>query len=180
LVSFDSVLFEDSPFVPPIRLQSAFQIAEMVTAGELHPVIAIASELRDVFGEQIQFLNAHMDWLTDKFSVNQDDLDDYYFGLILPTTLIVSAYTARHNPIDDVLKVYFPVSDDPFFDRLRGYGIRNIPLVDKLLHLESPDPLRSLAPVLNHCDFEVFSFTDWYQVGLQASRHTFQQFAQLY
>ncbi|KKU14754.1 MAG: hypothetical protein UX21_C0011G0012 [Microgenomates group bacterium GW2011_GWC2_45_8] len=94
--------------------------------------------------------------------------------------LIVAAYTARHNPIDDVLKVFFPISDDPFFDRLREYGVRHISLVDKLLHLESSDPMKSLVPVLDHCDFEVFSFSNWYQVGLRASRHTFQQFAQLY
>jgi len=178
--NYDSVLYQNSPFVPPVTIQSAFRISDLVSASQLHPAVAIASELRDVFGEQIQLLNAHMDWLTDKFPVNQDILDDYYFGLILPATLIVAAFTARQNPMDDVLKVYFPVSDDPFFDWLREYGIRHIPQVDKLLHLESPDPMKSLDPTLKHCSLEVFSFGAWYQVGLEASKRTFKQFAQLY
>ncbi|NCP47482.1 hypothetical protein COW83_03425 [Candidatus Collierbacteria bacterium CG22_combo_CG10-13_8_21_14_all_43_12] len=178
--NFDVVLYRDSPFVPPATVQSAFVIAKMVTHEGFHPAIAIATKLRDIFGEHLQFLDAQTGWLVEKFSVNQQDLDDYYFGLLLPVTLMTAALMARYNPMKNILDHYFPLSEDPFFVELRRYGSQNIPAVDNLLHLESPNPMDTAEPVYRHCRFEVFSFTPWYQVGIEAGKRSYHQFARLY
>jgi len=178
--NFDQVLFPDSPFVPPATIQSALNIHTLVQNDKYHPAIAIARELRDLFGEHIQFLDAQNEWLMEKFSIGQVEIDDYYFGLLVPVTLIIAAELSRYNHLSNVLDFYFPTSNDQFFIDLRNYGTRHIPLVRNLLHLGSPDPMFSAKPVYKHCGLEVFSFSQWYQVGLEAGQRTFKQFAKLY
>ena len=178
--NYDSVLYQNSPFVPPVTIQSAFNIKALVQDDEYHPTVAIAKELRELFGEHLQFLEAQNDWLVEKFSVSQDELDDYYFGLLVPVTLMIAAELSRYNSTDNVLNIYFPISDEQFFIDLRDYGARHLPLVNDLLHLDSPNPMSSATPIYEHCGFEVFSMNYWYQVGLEAGERTFRQFAQLY
>lgn len=178
--SFDSVLYKDSPFVPPATVQAAFQIAKLVTEDGYPPAIAIAHELRDLFGEHLQFLDSNAEWMIGKFGVNQEHMDDYYFGLLIPVTLILASHMARYNRFEDVINHYFPLSDDSqFFLDLQNYGTRHISLAGSLL-VNSPDPMLSADPVFRHCRLEVFSFSYWYQVGLEAGERTYRQFAQLY
>jgi hypothetical protein len=178
--NFDLVLFPNSPFIPPVTIQAAYRIINLVQTEDYHPLIAISKEVRDVFGEHLQFLDSEMNWIVEKFGVSQEDLDDYSFGLLVPVTLIIAAEMARYNRLENVLNLYFPLSDEQFFVELRNYGHSQLTPVSELLNFDSPDPMVSATPVFDHCAFEVLSFGYWYQVGLEAGRRTFQQFAQLH
>ena len=178
--NYDSVLYQNSPFVPPVTIQSAFNIQRFVQSNDYPPSVAIAKELRDLFGEHLQFLESQMDWIVEKFNVSQQDMDDYYFGLLVPVTLMIATHMARHNRLENVLNLYFPLSEDPFFDNLRSYGCYQLYRVEELLSLETAEPMSSAGPIYAHCQLEVFAFSYWYQVGLEAGLRTFQQYARLH
>lgn len=178
--SFDKILYQDSPFVPPVTIESAHRIMNAVLALGDHPSVAIAQELIDLFTSHNQALGEQKDWIMEKFPVDEDGLNDFYFGLVTPPGLVLAADMIDYLTEEEVLDTLFPLTDNPILNGLREYAAGQIPLVGKLLQKEAPNPMLSVAQIYERCFFEIMSDSPWYLIGLEAGKRTFQQFSQLY
>jgi len=178
--NFDKILYRDSPFVPPVTIESAYRILASVTVSGDHPAVAIAEELIDLFTAHNQFLEDQKDWIMDNFPVDEDGLNRFYFGLIMPPGLILAADMIEFFSEEETLDALFPQTDNLTINGLRKYAARQIPLVGKLLHREATNPMLSVDPIYERCTFDIMLDCPWYLLGLEAGKRTFQEFAKLH
>lgn len=179
--NISSVFYRNSPFMPPIEINSAQTIIRDVMFEGAHPIIAIALEVLGVCNDHSRFLDTTFDWLSEKFNYSPTDADAYYYGMTIPLFLILStAETAEDMPEESILDMYFVQTDDEYTLSAREYVKKHLGLAYRLVVPDELDPMLSAEPIYTHCNFDLFSDNFWYFVGLEASKRVYENYARIF
>lgn len=179
-LNFSKSLYPYSPFLLMIDTNSIWRLAQLISGEGHRTAVAIAYEIRYLSGFQNELLEHEFDWITEKFKVNDADLDQYFFGLITPPTLIIGADLVSILPLEEIVDSLFPPSDIETIVSLRSYASHQFTPARAMINHQSPDPMDTAAPIYQHCGFELFSESYWYFVGLEASKLAYQNLARLF
>ncbi len=175
-----NVLYPDSPFIPKIEFYSLLKIIQSVNEFDLHPVAAIAHEVRLTGSLHSQFLNNHTEWILEKFNINEEGLDNFFFGLIIPSTFLVALDMIEDQTLDKTMNFLFPPTGDKVIDSVKNYVDKNIDNVYELLDLNQDDPFEAAKKLFDFCRLVVYSDDYWYLVGLEVGIAMFKNFTELF
>lgn len=177
---YDKVLYQDSPFLPPIDTDSLYRLMALTSEAGFHPAIAVAHEVRFIVDEHGELLDTQSEWINKFFPIKEEETNFFYFGLFLPPTILLAADLAHFVPVEEALETLFPVDEEGVFTGLREYATRHLDPAIRLLDLDSPEPMLSAKPIYAHCQLEVYSDNFWYLAGLEASKYLFSSLARLF
>lgn len=175
----DRYLYPQSPFVPQVSIASAYQITAMVNQYGLHPATAIAREARQIGKAHFSQSEVDLEWIFEKFPIDTEGYRDFVYGLMLAPSLIIALDMIQEYSHEETFAYLFNVEGEDF-DHLAGYTAGQIERARKLVRWTDPNPMATGKPIYDHCAVEILSFNPWYLVGLEASRHVFNSFAQLF
>lgn len=180
MLSFDLVLYPDSPFLPQIQTENLWHVTHLVTNLYHHPAVAIAHEIRFLSDRQIKTIDEEIAWVSEKFHTDSEELDLYFFGLITPPSLIIAADRLRYLPPMETLDYLVPPIGEESIESLRSYLKAQFPKVRKMISASLPEPMLTAKPIYDHCSTEVFSEDFWYLVEVEASQRIYREVATLF
>ena len=178
-LDFRKILYPDSPFLPPVTLESLLSIRQDCYVNFIPLSVAIAKAVTLEAVKQNEVQEENLDWITQTFSVTPQNLYDFFIGFITPPTLIVGGYNLKTRPIKEVIKLYCPPTDDPYIIDHNRYKMRH--LLDALRLIEANahhSPTTITKPIFDLCKTDVFK-DDWYYLaGVHAGEILFNSYCQ--
>ncbi len=173
---FNTILYSDSPFLPPVTLESLQTIRKDFYTNFMPLSVAVAKEVALEAIKQNQTLEQNFDWISEAFKVSPQNLYDFFIGFITPPTLIVGGYNLKTRSIKDVIKLYCPPTDDPNIIDHNRYKMRH--LFDAFRIIESSQhhhPVTITRPIFDLCKTDLFK-SDWYYLaGIHGSEILFNR-----
>jgi len=174
---FISLLYDGSPFCPPVTEISVTQIKYEIIM-KLPPIVAIAKEVGLQGVNQSLVVDSEFPWVADAFKITKHNLLDFMLGFAMPTSLIIGGYATKERGVEAAIKSFCPPTEDPLmiamnqyksYHLFTAYGIISA-TIDRL-------PLIGAAPIYQLCKVDAFKNDFYYLAGISASERLFGEYA---
>lgn len=178
--NFDSLLFKDSPFLPPASQESLIQIGTDITKHRLPNLVAVAKEVGLIGTAQNDLHQQEFDWISKSFKVTMQNLDDFMLGFITPPTLILGAFALKIHGVYEALKLYCPPTEDLNLVRHNIYKSYHLfPAFNIVNSAIERHPLVGATPIYRLCQDMPFKIDFHYSAGIEASKILFTELTSL-
>lgn len=174
--NLDWLLFEGSPFLPPLLSNSIQEIIEYNTKRRLSPGSAVAIE---VIAIGITLNQVHQNTFAElqyTYNVNVENILQYLNGFTTSPTLIMGGYLLKHRNLKEAIQIICSAGGSENLVQINSYKARHMLTAgDIYLSLSGQPPLRLAESVYDLCRKDPFSPDPYFLVGLEASQITFQK-----
>lgn len=180
-MNYQSVLYQDSPLVPPVTVEEAFTTMEKVGEG-IPPAMAISLTLNESVGKMLDRLSLDLfasRFILEEIKLQMDDYLIYFMGLSVVPNMIFAAYLTHLSGTKNAISQCFPPGPDALLMEFSFYRTTMLPRIYKHVSPDIKDPLVISGQV--YSDFRVNPFKNkpWFLSGLEVSEYLFGEYSKV-
>lgn len=176
---YADLIYPDSPFLPKITTDQVRAVSLTIKRRGLPSSAAISLSMMSMSLDLINYYITDLKWLSEQFSVDQDDINYFIFGFNLTPNLTVGSYILGKNGVQQAIICMNPEATDDFLLYLNQYKSNQLYDCYRIF-LSCIDRQKDVfLEIAEHCKKRPFVTNRYFLAGIESSKRCFINFYDL-